>query len=157
MKIKNHLIQVYYLRSIPVFQQNLLSAFGCWKLQPIALSLFTIKILKKTRPTINNPNTDAYRISNGFNVYFINDTFVNIENLTQENTTSNNIILALDEAQIWKTNKYSNNCLEDSNCQPLKNFEQSSLLKTKGHLSTTVDYTTETETNRHVTLSITVK
>ena len=118
---------------------------------------------KTKTTTTNNPDTaeaDTYEIiesSNGFNVHFINDTFVNIENLTQENTTSNNIILALDEAQSWKTNKYSNNCLEDSNCQSLKNFEQSSSLKTQGHLSTTVDYATETGINAQATLSITVK
>ncbi|MFT7371776.1 MAG: hypothetical protein ACI9T9_000455 [Oleiphilaceae bacterium] len=120
---------------------------------------------KTKTTTINNPDTDTadtgvseiVESSNGFNVHFINDTFVSIENLTQEETTSNNIILALNEVQSWKTNKYSNNCLEDSNCQPLRIFEQSSSLKTKGHLSTTLAYTTETEINGQVTLSIHVR
>jgi hypothetical protein len=65
---------------------------------------------KTKTTTINNPNTDTAETgvseivesSNEFNVHFINDTFVNIDNLTQEDTTSNNIILALDETQSRK-------------------------------------------------------
>jgi hypothetical protein len=82
---------------------------------------------------------------------------MNIENLIQEDTTSNNIIFALDKTQSWKFTKYSNNCLENENCQPFSIFEQSSSLKTQGHLSTTLVYTTETEINGQVTLSIHVR
>ena len=117
---------------------------------------------KTKTTTINNSDTETgvseiVESSNAFNVHFINDTFVNIDNLTQEDTTSNNIILALDETQIGKFTKYSNSCLEDENCQPLSIFEQSSSLKTKGHLSTTLAYTAETEINGQVTLSIHVR
>jgi len=115
----------------------------------------------KTRKTFtNNPETEiaeSIESSNDFNAYFINDTFVNIENLTQEDTISNTIILELDEAESWSFIKYSSNCLEGENCEHLSFFEQSSSLNTKGHLSTSIEYATDTEINVQATLSIHVK
>lgn len=118
---------------------------------------------KTKTTTINNPDiaeadiSEAVESSNGFHVHFINDTFVNIENLTQENTISNTIILPLDEAENRGFIKYSNNCLEGENCESLSAFKQSRWLNTKGHLSTTVEYTSDTQINAQATLSIHVK
>ncbi len=118
---------------------------------------------KTKTTTINNPDiakadiSEAVESSNEFHVHFINDTFVNIENLTQENTISNTIILPLDEAENRGFIKYSNNCLEGENCESLSAFKQSRWLNTKGHLSTTVEYTTDTQINAQATLSIHVK
>jgi hypothetical protein len=108
----------------------------------------------------NNPesgSTESIESSNAFNVNFIDDTFMKVENLTQQDTISNNIILALDQTESWSFIKYSSNCLEGENCEHLSFFEQSSSLNTKGHLSTSIEYATDTEINAQATLSIHVK
>lgn len=116
--------------------------------------------IKKMNGTENNPeigSAESIESSNSFNLNFIDDTFMRVENLTQQDTISNNIILELDEAESWSFIKYSSNCLEGENCEHLSFFEQSSSLNTRGRLSTSIEYATDTEINAQATLSIHVK
>jgi hypothetical protein len=115
--------------------------------------------ISETKTITTNAESDVpinIESSNVFNTHFSNDTFVEVESLVQESITSNSILLEFDQAQDGKTAKYSNTCLEIDSCEDLNSFQQS-ILETKGHLSTTVEYSSTDDVNAQINLSISVK
>lgn len=95
--------------------------------------------------------------SNMFNIHFLDGNSFQVETLSEEDSISNIITLALEEANSLKTTKYSTSCLEAERCETLRIFEQSSLPESKGQLSTTVKYSTADSNRKYIDLSISVK
>lgn len=116
--------------------------------------------IEKTKTTtFNNTEADLSKVietSISFNTHLSNDTFVNIENQTQEEITSNIIKLVNNSEDNPSITTYSSNCLDNSNCQPITSIKQSSNLKTKGQLSTAAQYTTSESITETLMLSISV-
>ncbi|MGK0404780.1 MAG: hypothetical protein ACJAR6_000147 [Oleispira sp.] len=149
---------------LPKFNRENINIRGVKVSDEINLELAQLKCISSIARTkkiaINNTEDygpESLESSNIFSDHSVNDAVTHIENLTKDDTVSNTITLEMKETNNLPTGIYSSTCLESERCKTLNSFQQYSLLKTKDHLSTTVEYSTPGNTQAQITLIMNVK
>lgn len=113
-----------------------------------------ITILNDTEEnTENNFSQISESSSNLFNIHFKEKKYFLVENLSEEGSLSN-IITQVNEYTFVNAKRIYNSSCSDTECQIMTDFQQTSLLNSKGYLSTEVEYSTDDNLNGKINISI---